>query len=418
MDEVPQGGSRSRFKDASKIIERDFFNDVLFIDVTICLYIELLKYITDLAAIINIIPDILNFSVFILMIRDIIDHRIKIDKWASSIFAFLFMVWITSTGFFLEGSITDRYYRYRYIFFGFLVYHICIHYMTEKYWKRLSKFLYMSQIIHTVLVTYQFAVLHTRVDMTNGIFGSLGYNNASHGLFCLIMSMIGAEGFLKKDLSKRQSVAMILMACYSCALAEIKAFYVLFLFGVVLILLFDHKDKCILRRMLLLILLGSIGLLAAFFILFKIMPENMYAFAGVGKWVAYESYETGRAGGMGRMTQIQYIYSRVFDHNAVEAFVGKGLGADISWVPYELGKLFLNFGILGSGLFFFFLLTRAAGSYRYRKKVPESMVSMVMCILTIPCMVVWNATLNRMAMLLFVILAIGPTNSLKQTKGR
>ena len=100
MDEVPQGGSRSRFKDASKIIERDFFNDVLFIDVTICLYIELLKCITDLAAIINIIPDILNFSVFILMIRDIIDHRIKIDKWASSIFAFLFMVWITSTGFF------------------------------------------------------------------------------------------------------------------------------------------------------------------------------------------------------------------------------------------------------------------------------------------------------------------------------
>lgn len=123
---------RLRIHLRQKISKKCFFNNILLIDITIFLYIELLKCFTNFASIINLIPDILNFTVLLFIIQDTINSKIRIDKKISSIFALLFMVWVTITGLFPAGNFIVKYQRYRYIFLGFTVYYITAHYATKK----------------------------------------------------------------------------------------------------------------------------------------------------------------------------------------------------------------------------------------------------------------------------------------------
>lgn len=382
-------------------------NNIVMIDILVCLYIELIKCHTSVAVYLNLIPDILNLYALAFFLRKLAKGDLKLAKRKSGIMALLFLVWVGATYILSPDVVVQCYQRYRYILFGFMAFHIVSHYMTKYYWNQLLKILYISQIVNTVLVLYQFGVMRVGQDRANGIFGFIEYNNAAQGLYLVIMSIIGFEYYIKGKTKKRYCISMILMACICSAFAEIKAYYVIFALGAIILLLFNRKDKKSFKRILELMIVGTVGIAAAIIILLQTMPENLYAFLGIANWKAYESWETGRAGGMGRTTQISWIYENVYDGSLLEALVGNGPGINTEVAAYELGKLFLNFGFIGLGLFLLFLVSKAAELFRWRKEVPESMISMTMCILTIPVMVIWNATLNRMALLLFVFLSLG-----------
>ena len=387
---------------------------IVFTDTLIFLFIELLKcYNKGIESVINIVPDFLSL-ISVCMLMGYKRYMYNVRRSWSAICAVLFVAWVTLTAFFPEGSIIGKYQRYRYIFIGFSIYCICTNFMTSEWWEKYKNFLLKIQVIHIILATYQFITMHVGVDRTNGIFGFIEYNNAANGVFCLVISMIGVESFLRNDKERIKATAMILMSCYACAIAEIKAFYVLLLIGAFLIVLFNSKDIRTTKRILSVAIIGIVGGILAFVILLKIMPENLYAFSSVDKWVAYESYETKRAGGMGRATQLQWIYNNVYQGDMLSALLGKGPGADVSIVAYEIGKVFWNFGLVGLISFLLFLIFKACEMIPLCKKSQEAMVCFVMCLLTIPCMVVWNATLNRTAMFLFVFLAVGVVSTFKE----
>lgn len=388
-------------------------NNIVMIDILVCLYIELIKCYTSIAVYLNFIPDILNFLVLGFLLREFVKGNLKLAKRESSIMALFFLLWIGTTYILLPNAVVHSYQRYRYILFGFIGFHIVSHYMTEYYWNRLLKVLYVSQIINTVLVLYQFVVMHVGQDRANGIFGFVEYNNAAQGLYQVVMSIIGFEYYVIGKIKKGYCISMIFMACICSAFAEIKAYYVIFALGAIIILLFNRKDKRSLNRILGMTIIGISGITIAIIILSQTMPENLYAFMGISNWKAYESWETGRAGGMGRTTQISWIYEKVYDNSLLKALIGNGPGINTNVAAYELGKIFMNFGFVGLILFLLFLIFNTAELFRYRKVVPESMISMTMCILTIPVMIMWNATLNRMALLLFVLLGLGSPKCFK-----
>lgn len=388
---------------------RELYNAILLIDILVCLYIEILKCYIGVARIINFIPDILNLIVIIYLVKEFLTGRITIYRRASSVFLFLFFFVVTLSFANRGGALIDCYQRYRYILFGIIAYYLTTHYMDESYWNRILKVLYVSQIIHTILIVYQFAVLKTRPDITNGIFGFAELNNAAQGSFCLVMSLIGMEYFLKKKWSSKYCISMILMSCITCAIAEIKAFYVIFIISGIFIFIFTSKNKQAVKRCLIILTIGIIGIVAAYMILLKILPENLYAFASISAWETYEGWETGRAGGYGRATQLSYTFSQVFNGDVLSAIIGKGIGYKDAneLVGYELSKTFMNFGMIGLGLFLLFIFSLFIECYKGRKESEEVLISLSMCIVTLLALIMWNVTFTRMALLSFVILALG-----------
>ncbi len=393
----------------------DILNDLLMIDIIVCLYIELIKCYSGIAAYLNFIPDINNVMAILLLFKS---GKISVHKKISSISAIFFMAWIIISFPRSSFEILVGYKRFRYILFGLLAYYICVHYMTKYYWNRILKILFITQIIHTILVVIQFAFIRTVPDMTNGVFGHLEYNNSAQGVFCLVMSMIGMEYYLKSTIAAKHSIAMIVMSCFTCALAEIKAFYVLFVLGSALTLLFNKKDERTIKRCFKLMAIAAIGIVMALLLLLKIMPENLYAFTGIKNWAEYESYGNRLSGiNMGRLNQMSFVFENIFECSYLKALVGKGVGASGDFAVYEMSHLFFNFGLIGLGTFLAFIAANAAELYAYRKKVPEAMISMNMFVLTVPIMIMWNAPLNRMALLVFVILGIGAKGCFYMDRG-
>lgn len=382
-------------------------NWIIVIDILICLFIELLKCYTGIAKFINFIPDILNITAIILLVRKQKIKGIYQNANLTGMAGILFLTWVITTGLYPMGTIVDKYQRLRYIAFAYLAYYITEKYITEEFWNRIVKLLFCVQIIHTILVIYQFAVLKTRVDMTNGIFGFLEYNNAPNGLFCLIMGIMGIEYYLKRKLPARRCIAMIGMACVTSALAEIKAFFVLFFIGAIMSISINMCNRKLFYKIIKISILVIVGMSVAYIIMLIIIPENLYAFKSLDNWAFYESYETERTGGLGRMTQISWLYDNEFDKSFSGAMFGKGLGYNTSVVVYELGKLFLNFGIIGLTQFLLFIFWGAIKLFKISKYRPEAAISFIMFVLFVPMIVVWNTTFNRMSMLLFVVIAIG-----------
>ena len=213
-----------------------YIEKILLFDILIALFIELLKCYISFAEIINFIPDILNlFIIFIVGLSIIKSNkgRVRVDLDIGNVIFMFFIIWVIITCFFPIGTIIDKYRRIRYIIFGFIAYHFAANDVEESFWNKLVKLLFYVQIIHTVLVFYQFFIMKTRADMTNGIFGYLEYNNAAHGLFCIITTIISIEGYLRKKISAGWSFAIISMSCITNAIAEIKAYYVLLAMGII-----------------------------------------------------------------------------------------------------------------------------------------------------------------------------------------
>ena len=384
-------------------------NDILLIDVMICLYIELLKCYFEWTQYLNFIPDVLNIYLIVVMLKNISRNGLRIRKAFSTFFAISFICLITIYLIVAVSEFVNGYWRYRYILFGFIAFYMTRRYMTAYYWDRMLKVLYRSLIINTVLVVYQSFVMKTLPDFTNGIFGFIEYSNHSHGVYCLTMSIIGVEYFIKGVIREGYCISMIMLSFISCALSEIKAYYVIFLACALLIIILDAKDTKVFRRIFKIVVIGAIGLLIAYAILMSILPENMYAFTSIENWMRYENWGDSIREDYRRTTQMKYVYKSIFNENAILSVFGIGIGYKSEIVGYELSKLYMNFGILGLGMFLLYLASELFSLMKRRKKIPEAVISITMLASTIMVMLVWNAPLNRTSMLVFIIYALGST---------
>ena len=396
-----------------KIKTESFYNKILLIDLMIYLYIEIFKCYFEFAQILNFLPDILNLCAVVLLIKN---RKLIIKKNTSSISCACFLFAVTISIFYGEVNVANAYQRYRYILYGIITFHLCIHYMEEKTWYSIINLLYISQIIHSLFVCYQFFVLKVGSDFANGIFGFANYNNSMQGLYCLVMSIMGLEFFIKKIMPPKQSITMIVLSCITCAISEIKAFFVIFIVVFILIILLNSKSKNELKKYAIIIIIGIIGIYLAYRILLVIKPGNLVAFGGLNNWLAYEQFETARAGGYGRATQLVYCYSKIFNSDFLSAFFGKGLSYRNDLVVYQLSKIFTNFGFFGLGTFLIFLISLAFETFKNKRINSEAMISFLMCLVVLISLIVWGEILNRSVFIVFIMLAIGNANFVAKSK--
>lgn len=386
---------------------------IVYIDLIVCLYVELLRSYSSIAEYVNVIPDILSFIALVLIMYSI---KPRATKRFYSISSFLLLAWISLTVVITPFHASENYKRYRYIIIGFIILYICEHYMSLEFWNKIYRLLYYSLIIHFVMVLYQHFLIGTHVDFTNGIFGFTGLNNAASGAFCVVMTISGIVGYVKGVIDIRKTLILIGVPGIISALSEIKIYYVLVVLAAIIVILFSSSNHKELLRRIKIIIIGVALLAVAIYVLYTVMPQNMAAFISVNKWITYEDYSTYYNGiGVGRTNQFSYVIQNEFKGDLFTSLFGKGLGYDATYIPYEMGRFFCNFGIIGIILLFIFLLSRVVLCFESRNKYPEMMFCMV-CLLTfVVVMFVWNASFNRMSILWFTIFGLVSVKKLKNT---
>lgn len=392
-----------------KFIERPFLKVVeinIIVDILVLLFAQVLCDCSSIFNIILFIPDIFNAITFILLIYHKEDIRINknvcmIIMLVFTIYAFFSFVW-------LNGSLSDGLRRFRYILTGCWMYYCYINYMDFELIKKICKILYISLWIHTLLIFHQFFILKTGIDCSNGLFGFLEYNNASQGIYCLAIALMGLSCYLFGTAPRYRCIFMMILPFITCALSEIKAFYVEFFISAFVIMFYSRniysKRK---NKMIYIIIFLVISGLMAYKILEYVMPQNLYAFKSFSSFITYESYETARAGGYGRYSQLQYVFKNVFNSNLLKSIFGMGIAYRRDVIVYEASKTFSNFGIIGLLLLLSIFVCNIIFLWKKKEKTQFIALSIGFSVSELLSLFMWNATLNRMSYLCFLIIAFG-----------
>lgn len=395
-----------------KISREDIINKLIIVDIVCCLYVELLISYSSVFAILSFIPDVCNMIIVILIIyhnfvfdEGMILSKTKLSDWMGICFIIYTLLSILWSNF----DIGIAFKRYRYIFAVFLIYYCCKRFITQEYYEKIINIFYWSAIINFILVVYQGGILDVGPDFSNGIFGFTNWNNAAEGIFCIILSILAILFYFdeKKRHKGKFLVVFMALSCMACAVAEIKAFYILLVVGAMLAIVPHLKYKRRIKSIARILLMGIGLLVIAFLILAMVLPDNLYTFFDLGGYINYETY--GAQGGAGRLNQISYILEHDYGNNLLCALWGKGLGVDSTVYVYELGKSFLNFGFVGLFFLIMFFISNAVECYAIAKryKQAEAYASFVLSILMILVIMIWNCTLNRTGYIVFYFLAIG-----------
>ena len=176
--------------------------------------------------------------------------------------------------------------------------------------------------LNLALSLYQFAVLGLGQDNLGGIFGTeVGCNAYSNLFFVVIVSRS-----LSRFLNGKEHLISCTMKCSSAlllsALAELKIFYIEFALITVLLLLLNRPS----RRSVLLILLGSGGLIGAAILLIGLYPEFTEVLSPQGLLkAAISSRGYTSSGDFNRLTVIP-LANEWFLQDPLSQLFGLGLG--------------------------------------------------------------------------------------------
>lgn len=385
-----------------------YIEKFIIFDFVLCLYSQIICDFFPFISFIKIIPDFFNILILSKIFFTNAIHHFRFNKHNISAYLLcLFLLYASFSFFISNGAIIAGMIRYRYILWGCLIYYCVSNYLDIHSVKHIFNYLYYSIYVHAALILFQFFVLRTSVDTTNGIFGMIDHNNAAQGIYCLVLSLYGFSTYLFKCCEKYKSIIMVILPCITCALAEIKAFYILFILGAIIISAYALNTSSRFYRFIKIFAISCIGLILSYLILSVIMPDNLYAFTSLDKYITYESWETDRAGGYGRLSQIQWIISNLMNNDIISSIFGIGICNSNSILVYELGKSFYNFGFVG--LLFLLLFFTLNGISVFLKKEKSAIRGLCISIsfIEIICLLIWNCTLNRMVYIVFFILAIG-----------
>lgn len=384
-------------------------SEMIRINIVVDLLFLLFGQVTcDYLSVLNItlfIPDIFNVITFVFLITDKL--RLHIKHYISISILFMFVLYTFLSFAWSNGALLNGIVRFRYIVAGFWIFYCCVNYIDTKLLKKITSILYISLWIHTILIFYQFFIMRTGVDTTNGLFGFIEYNNAAQGIYCLAIALMGVVCYLFDITPKFKSTIIIILPCITCALSEIKTFYIEFFISSFVVILYCMKNKKRRNRILSILLLIIIGVVVAYKILEQVMPQNLYAFKSVTSFLYYESYETGRAGGYGRYSQLQWVFERIFNNELIISILGMGISFKKDIIVYEASKTFANFGMIGLFLLCSFYIYNIFFLNKKKPESPFTALSIGFSVVELLSIFMWNATLNRMSYLGFIIISLG-----------
>lgn len=255
--------------------------------------------------------------------------------------------------------------------FRFLVFFFaCAMFLTERTVEQIFRLLRKLFFLNFIVTLIQFFLLGTSGDSLGGIFGTEVGCNAKTLIFLCMMSAISVLDYLNEKRSLKRCFAECSIAILIAALAELKFFFVAFLF-LVAMAAFVTKFSA---KKLLIVILAGLGLYIGASLLIAIFPkwEGIFSLERMLEEVGRQEGYSGR-GEMNRLTAIPIIWDQ-FLTSWPDKLFGLGLGnCDTSSFAFletpfhhshrflrynwfSSAMLFLETGVLGTGIFISFFV--------------------------------------------------------------
>lgn len=326
----------------------------------------------------------------------------------ASISATLFVFWSVLSCLWSSGNLYDSFDRLRYIFVAVCLFYIIKKCFNSNFIIHIMNYLFFLQIINFLLTVYQKEFLGLHPDFCNGIFGSYDYFNSSQGIFALLISCLCVVHYINNSWDKWKCISGIILSFVTCALSEVKAFFVVFVIDLVIIALAQLKSKVTRRRVIIILTIAVMAFGVAWKILSIIMPENLKYFTNINLYFSYEEY--GARGGVGRLNQFSYVYENVFNSSFFSALIGKGLGSATGYYVYEFPVLFHEEGLVGILLFTLFLMSCVMSGYKLCKKNHSQFYGIFLIVWSINIFIslfLWNAAFAKPMPIIFIFLGAG-----------
>lgn len=326
----------------------------------------------------------------------------------ASIFAILFSLWSILSCLWSSGNLYDSFDRLRYIFVAMCLFFIIKDCFKSNFIINIMNYLFILQIINTGLTIYQKEFLGLHPDFCNGVFGTYDYFNSSQGIFALLISCLCVVHYIHNSWARWKCVSGIILSFVTCALSEVKAFFVVFVIDLVIITFSQMKSKVTRRKVIIVLTIAVIAFAIAWKILSIIMPENLKYFTNINLYISYEEY--GARGGVGRLNQFSYVYENVFNSSFFPALIGKGTGSATGYYAYEFPILFHEEGLVGILLFFVFLVSCFISGYKLCKKNRSQSYGIFLVMWSADVFIslfLWNATFAKPMPIIFIFLGAG-----------
>ena len=379
---------------------RKTINIILFVIIILNAVQEFLYSVNNAVAPLFYVTDILLIVAFFLMLmtpKGNEVNKLQVKAWV------LFLGYAIFTFIWCSKNYYDILFRLRYFIQCLFVLWLTQRYLTDKWLKVIVNTLCGIQLINMLLAAYQNQVMGLFADYCNGLFGYIGFGSSSVGVFSVALSVLAVIYYLYGNWSPWRSIFIVGISAAYCAFAEVKAYYVVLLAGVVLFFILQKQSNSSVAKNLITIIAVGLMFYLAYVILSIIFPNNLAALFSVNDYIRYDSRSTYA----GRLNTIPFIFSNEFMGNYVKSFVGSGIGTSASNYIYELGKTFSELGFIGLGLLVFAFISPFITYMTEKKKTAEQFFVATLSILMIVGIDIWNVPFVRsIGVIIFFFLGI------------
>lgn len=326
----------------------------------------------------------------------------------TTIISVLFLVWSLFSYTWSSAGLYNLFDRYRYMLVGITLFWLSRDYIDNIYMIHIMNFLLGVQLINAGLTVYQNEILGLHPDFCNGIFGTYDYFNSSQGIISLVISCLSVMHYIYNTWDRKKCIISIILSFVVCAFSEVKAFYVLFIIDLFIIVLMQINDKAIRKKVIRILIIAIFAFYIAWQLLSIVMPENLQYFTNLGLYLSYENY--GARGGAGRINGFSYVYENVFNSSFVSALIGRGIGSAAGKYAYEYSLLFHEEGLIGVFLLIGFFASAIMDGFSFWRKRSIKSYGIFLVVWSVSIIIslfTWNAVFARPMPIIFLFLGCG-----------
>lgn len=272
----------------------------------------------------------------------------------------------------------------------FLWFFCCIHLLDFSKWETHITKLHYILYFNMMLMVFQYFVQNERMDYLNGFFGRYVGGNSAINTFIVALTAENIAALLSKKREFKKVLINILIMLVTCALNEIKIYFLELIMIVIIALLIDSKNTAthLFRFFKILVgftLLAILGVFV-FICLYPDFAENL----NIEYFIYYSTrsfnsstliYHKGIPV-VNRLT-VYHIVNKYFLKDVISKICGLGMGAadtsvyisntfyhsyaPVSYSAFLYGLIFLENGIIGLSIYISFFLYVICESMRKKK---------------------------------------------------
>lgn len=322
--------------------------------------LDLLK----LPSLVKYIADVMWVGLVLVLLAN---RNNRILRRNGALITLVFLLWITTVIGYFANIYSPLYYLWglRNNFRFFIFFFSCFTFLREKTGQSLLMWFEKLILVNFLVACVQFFVLGYKQDYVGGIFGVSAGCNGKLIVFLGIVTAWGAIMYLNEKKKITVFIVECLMNLIVAAMAELKFYYILFVFLIMIASLITNFTY----KKLLVILVCSVGFIMGTSLLVDLFPkwEGIFNVESLIQEVSSTKGYTGN-GGLNRLTTIPIISSLFLKTTSARLF-GLGLGhCDTSAFSFLNTPFFRQYGHLHYNFFssaFAFLETGMIGLVIY-----------------------------------------------------